>query len=81
MAGKFQRGSGCYECQSCGRKTRATGNNDNEHVRMCVQCYDIGEIENLIADGMYEDETELKELEQQIKDLEAEIVKKGGKIG
>lgn len=49
-ASKFQRGSGCYTCQACGRKTRATGRNENEHVGLCAPCYDLAGIENDISD-------------------------------
>jgi hypothetical protein len=53
---RFAKGSGCYRCLNCGRKTRATGNCDNENVQMCEECYNIGGIENLIADERYENE-------------------------
>ena len=64
----------CYKCESCGNKTREIGNNSND--RICAQCYSISVIENLIADGIYENNAELQDLEQHIKDLEAEIVKR-----
>lgn len=74
---RFSRGSGCYTCRCCGRKTRATGNNDNEHIRLCVECYDIGGIENGISDGHYEGQ-ELIEMEAEIERLKKIIIKKGG---
>jgi hypothetical protein len=43
---------GCYVCVSCGKKTRATGRGDNEHVRQCARCYDMGGDENAVQDGM-----------------------------
>lgn len=48
---RFVKGSGCFKCNSCGRSTRSTGNGDNENVKLCVECYEIGGIENEIADG------------------------------
>jgi len=41
---------GCYTCEDCGRKTRSTGRGDNEHCKMCVQCYDRSGVENTMAD-------------------------------
>ncbi len=76
----FKRGSGCYKCLNCGRKTRATGNNDNEHVKMCEQCYEIGGIENLIVDGNYDGEKSLQYWKNRIKELEEEVRAKGGKF-
>jgi len=76
----FTKGSGCYTCLNCGRKTRATGNNDNEHVKMCEQCYEIGGIENLIIDGNYNGDEHLKELENHIEELKVIIKAKGGKF-
>jgi hypothetical protein len=69
----FKRGSGCYKCTNCGRQTRATGGNDNEHLRMCVQCYDLGGIENEISDN-----GSTPELEAEAQALRDEIVKLGG---
>ncbi len=42
---------GCYKCQSCGKNTRATGRQDNEHVGLCVRCYDMGGDQNCVWDG------------------------------
>lgn len=53
---RFKRGSGCYTCTSCGRKTRATGRGDNEHVSMCAECYDKAGDENAVADGIMTEE-------------------------
>ena len=47
---RFQKGSGCYKCESCGRMTRATGRGDNEHVNLCADCYDEGGLENQHSD-------------------------------
>lgn len=51
---RIERGSGIYACRSCKRKTRATGNGDNEMVRMCVQCYELAGIDNAYSDGCAE---------------------------
>ena len=73
MANGFKKGSGVYSCSCCGRKTRATGRNDNEHLQMCAECYDLGGLENLI-----EDEGETPELLAEAAALRARIVKLGG---
>ena len=49
-AARFQKGSGCYKCESCGRLTRSTGRGDNEHVNLCTDCYDEGGLENQHSD-------------------------------
>ncbi len=66
---RFAKGSAVYSCRCCKRKTRATGNNDNEHVRLCVQCYDLAGIENAVLDGNY-DETMAKEASRLFYSLE-----------
>lgn len=48
---RFQKGSGCYDCVICGKHTRATGRGDNEHVNLCVTCYDKAGDENAVSDG------------------------------
>jgi hypothetical protein len=40
-----------YQCRCCNRKTRSTGNGDNEHVRLCVDCYDLAGYENSLSDN------------------------------
>lgn len=47
---QFQRGSGCYTCAVCRRRTRSTGRGDNEHVGLCEECYEVAGLENEIAD-------------------------------
>lgn len=74
----FQKGSGCYKCNCCGRKTRATGNNDNEHVGLCYECYEMGGIENSISDGHYDDEAGKESLIGELKYLASIIKEKGG---
>lgn len=46
----FERGTGCFNCEVCGKKTRATG------VvaiggKLCVSCWDKAGDENAVADG------------------------------
>jgi hypothetical protein len=48
---RFQKGSGCYTCKVCGKRTRSTGQGDNEHVRLCVNCYEKAGDENDVTDG------------------------------
>jgi hypothetical protein len=47
---RFERGSGVYKCGSCGRGTRSTGHGDNEHLRLCVQCFELAGMENELTD-------------------------------
>ena len=77
---RFIKGAGgVYKCRCCGRGTRSTGNGDNEHVKLCEQCYEMGGIENSIEDGNYEDETGKAKLIEEIKALAAVITARGGK--
>jgi hypothetical protein len=48
---RFQKGSGCYVCTVCGKKTRSSGRGDNEHNRQCERCYDMAGDENAVMDG------------------------------
>jgi hypothetical protein len=47
---RFERGSGVYKCESCGRGTRSTGHGDNEHLNLCVQCFELAGMENELTD-------------------------------
>ena len=47
---RFERGSGCYVCGCCGRRTRSTGRGDNEMVGLCAECFEVGGLENEISD-------------------------------
>lgn len=51
----FERGSGCYACRVCGKKTRSTGRGDNENVRLCVSCWDAAGLDNEHSDGYHDD--------------------------
>jgi hypothetical protein len=61
-ASRFQRGSGCYICQGCGKRTRSTGRGDNEHVRMCEDCYDEAGLENMHSDEGHAGEFDVCEI-------------------
>jgi len=71
----FARGSGLFTCRVCKRSTRATGNNDNEHVTLCVQCYELAGIENSFLDGCGE-ERDIAEARRLLKSCQEH----GGKI-
>ena len=49
---RFQRGSGCFTCNDCGKQTRSTGRGDNENVGLCVTCYDRAGDFNSYQDGL-----------------------------
>lgn len=74
LANRFERGSGCYKCGNCKRNTRATGG-DNDILKLCAECYELGGIENLISDR-----GETPELVAEVEALKAKIVAKGGKL-
>ena len=46
----FQRGSGCYTCAACGKRTLDTGR-DEAGVGLCIACYDAAGHENAHYDG------------------------------
>lgn len=75
QASRFAKGSGLYACRSCGRQTRATGGRDNENVRLCVECYELGGIENAFLDGEGNDD-----LVRLARDYVNECRSKGGNI-
>ncbi len=70
---RFQKGSGCYTCQSCARRTRSTGRGDNEFSKLCAECYDLAGIENAISDG-----SDPEDYAVEISDLLQIISKRGG---
>lgn len=69
----FTRGSGCYTCGSCGRRTRNV-DPDAAAVLVCAQCYEIAGIENSIDDGVFSQ----TEGAPRLAELRAEIAAKGG---
>jgi hypothetical protein len=73
---RFQRGSGVYTCVSCARKTRATGNKDNENIGLCVEYFEIAGLENQISDSGDADGS----LAKKIAHYTEECISKGGKL-
>jgi hypothetical protein len=47
---RFEYGSGCFKCESCGKTTRDTGH-DESMLRMCRLCVVVSYTENSISDG------------------------------
>lgn len=70
---RFRRGSGCFECEVCGRKTRDT---HRAGVPYCSQCLELTEMVNALEDGI----AEIGEFADRIRKLTGEIIAKGGKI-
>src|SRR5882724_8793953 len=75
---RFERGSGCFNCGVCGRRTRSTG--ENAGCDLCPQCYEVAGIENMISDRSYDSPEEKAKLEAEINKLNAEVIKPGGKL-
>lgn len=51
MNSRFNKGSGCYTCQSCGKKTRDV-NREEGAARLCSDCYEKAGDENAVTDGL-----------------------------
>ena len=47
---RMQAGSGIYECESCGKKTRETGDGESQGG-MCVTCWEESGLENEHSDS------------------------------
>jgi hypothetical protein len=75
-ANRFQRGSGCYTCDSCKRQTRSTGRGDNENCALCAECFEIAGLENEISDHGDPDGKLAAEIEQ----YKAACIAKGGNL-
>lgn len=69
---RFARGTGCYNCESCGRKTRESR---NDNCRLCNECFDIAGIENEVQDGY----KTVGEVRDEVIALMASCTAKGGK--
>jgi len=70
---RFARGSGCYTCRACGRRTREVG--DGAQVQLCEPCYDLAGWQNSISDnGPTEDSLEA------CRTATKTILSKGGKL-
>lgn len=73
----FTKGSGCYTCTMCGRKTRDDGNGDSVHCGLCSQCYEYSGLENEMLD--YEPGYSTTELNpERMEELRKEVLSKGG---
>ena len=46
---RFAKGSGCFSCRCCGKKTRNTG--DNGGCGLCPLCFEISSCENTLSDN------------------------------
>lgn len=49
-ANRFTKGFGAYRCRSCNRRTRDTGQGDNEQLTLCVECFYLAGLENQLSD-------------------------------
>ena len=45
MINKYEKGSGCYTCLDCGKKTRETGEGESG-CKLCRDCYESAGLEN-----------------------------------
>jgi len=50
MKARFERGSGCYKCRVCGKRTRETGEGESS-IELCRRCYDEAGLENDHSDN------------------------------
>lgn len=73
---RFEKGSGCYNCRVCSRKTRSTGRGDNEIINLCEECFEIGGLENEIMDRGDAEGVNTAEIER----LKRVCREKGGKL-
>jgi len=48
----FDKGSGCYTCIECGKKTRNTNYGSEADMKLCKKCYQAAEQENAESDGV-----------------------------
>lgn len=57
---RFGKGSACYTCGSCGKRTRDV-NREEGQAGLCARCYEKAEDENAVYDGyMTQDEFDAK---------------------
>lgn len=74
---KGQRNGGCFPCNICGRNTREAG---QAMHGLCPQCDEWTQIENGLADDLYETAEEIAAAEARVDELQAEAVKRGGTL-
>jgi hypothetical protein len=75
MKNAFQKGSGCYTCSACGRKTRDTSG-DAVNCGLCDECFELSGIDNSILDGI----STYKNEKETIEALQKSLTDKGGKV-
>lgn len=63
-----------YHCSCCSRLVRSTGQSDNDHAKICVDCYILGGLM-----GAVENFGLTRELESRIKQIQDAIIEQGGK--
>lgn len=73
---RFTKGSGCYTCNSCGLKTRSTG--DNGQCHLCENCYDLAGFDNMVSDDGIESLTEGNIAD--IRNMAANLIQRGGTV-
>jgi hypothetical protein len=67
----FQRGTGVFKCEGCGRQTRTTHQPDN--TRYCYECWELAGYQNSIWDG-----EKPADIAAPVRALLATIVERGG---
>ncbi len=72
---RFERGSGCFTCESCGRKTRQTGEQGGNPI--CPLCFDQAGWQNAVSDYGSEPDQLADAIERSREDARA-IYAKGG---
>lgn len=75
VTNRFVKGQSVFSCQCCKRKTRQTGG-DNDSLRLCEECYEMGGIENYLQDhpGAADEKKQSAEWHR----LKARCIAKGG---
>ena len=76
ITNRFTKGSGCYICNSCGLKTRSTG--DNGQCHLCENCYDLAGFDNRVSDDGIESLTEGNIAD--IRNMAANLIQRGGTV-
>ena len=76
ITNRFTKGSGCYICNSCGLKTRSTG--DNGQCHLCENCYDLAGFDNMVSDNGIESLTEGNIAD--IRNMAANLIQRGGTV-
>lgn len=72
----FSRGTGAFNCEACGRKTRHTGVQDMDS-RLCPEDYELAGLYNTLQD---EGEEGLAPYAGEIRQLCKDITDKGGAL-